>query len=96
MSLKCQLKSKAFCISGLYQSVAPPHIPLKNTHFERYSSLLRGARGYREDCDSDSSRRKSWSALFPPLLRGLGGIDGTRRYRGSYTHKVVINPAQPN
>jgi hypothetical protein len=36
MSLGCKLKPKTFCISGLYPSLAPPRIPLKKSHFERY------------------------------------------------------------
>jgi len=40
MSLGCQLKSKAFCISGLYQSLDAPKSPLRRGNLNAYCSPL--------------------------------------------------------
>jgi len=40
MSLGCQLKSKAFCISGLYQSLHAPKSPLRTGNLTAYCSPL--------------------------------------------------------
>jgi len=47
MSLGCQLKSKAFCISGLYQSLDPPKSPLRRGTLNALSPCRGGAKSAR-------------------------------------------------